>query len=112
MKPFHLLTAAATLSVITACSMQHSSDPFAPTPAMAKSAGKPLADLGKGHAIFMRQCSQCHDKRIPNEIPTGEWHKIVPGMAWNAGLSEEERTFVTDYVTAASKVKTTTPASE
>lgn len=107
MKPLYLLASAITLSIITACSLQHPNDPFAPTSAMAKSSGKPLADLGRGHAIFMRQCSQCHDKRIPNEIPTGEWHKIVPGMAWNAGLSEEERGYVTDYVVAASKLKNT-----
>lgn len=66
-----------------------------------------MADLGKGHGIYMRQCSQCHDKRIPTQIPTREWHKIVPGMAWNAGLSEEERRLVTDYIVAASQVQTT-----
>ena len=88
--------------------MQRTNDPFAPTAQMAKSADKPLADLGKGHGIFMRQCSQCHDKRIPNQIPTREWHKIVPGMAWNAGLSAEERRLVTDYIVAASKVEVAT----
>jgi mono/diheme cytochrome c family protein len=105
MKPLTLLFAATTLSVITACTVPNS-DPFAPTPALAKQSGIPLENLGKGHAIFMRQCTQCHEKRIPNEIPTKEWHTIVPGMAWNAGLSKEEEKLVTDYVVAASQIKT------
>ncbi|MGJ8671358.1 c-type cytochrome [Rubritalea sp.] len=107
MKPLTLLFAATTLSVITACTTtQQTDDPFAPTAALAKQSNIPIEDLGRGHAIFTRQCMQCHEKRIPNEIPTKEWHVIVPGMAWNAGLSKEEEKLVTDYVVAASQVKT------
>lgn len=106
MKLFTFFSAAVVLSALSACTLQKSNDPFSPTSQMAKSANKPIADLGKGYGIFMRQCSQCHDKRIPNQIPTKEWHKIVPGMAWNAGLSVEERRLVTDYIVAASKTKT------
>ena len=106
MKPIALISSALLLSFIVACTNGHSNDPFAPSPELAKLSGKPIEDLGKGHSIFMRQCMQCHEKRIPNEIPTEEWHVIVPGMAWNAGLSPEEERLVTDYVVAASKVKT------
>lgn len=107
----NLLLAATALSVITACSVQNN-DPFAPTPTLAAQSNIPLEDLGKGHAIFMRQCMQCHEKRIPNEIPTKEWHSIVPGMAWNAGLSKEEEKLVTDYVVAASKIQTEQPSAQ
>lgn len=104
MKTLILISSTIALSAITACTVQ-SDDPLAPSAEMAKTANKPIEDLGKGHAIFMRQCTQCHEQRIPNEIPTKEWHKIVPGMAWNAGLSQEEERLVTEYVVAASKVK-------
>lgn len=106
MKLSTLICSGIFLSIIVACTNTHSNDPFAPTPELAKLSGKPIEDLGKGHSIFMRQCMQCHEQRIPNEIPTKEWHVIVPGMAWNAGLSPEEERLVTDYVVAASKVKT------
>ncbi|MFC5051285.1 c-type cytochrome [Rubritalea spongiae] len=106
MKPLTTILAALTLSVITACSVHTNDDPLAPSPALAAQSNIPLEDLGRGHAIFMRQCTQCHEKRIPNEIPTDQWHVIVPGMAWNAGLSKEEEKLVTDYVIAASQVKT------
>jgi cytochrome c5 len=111
MKTLITITSAIALSAITACTVQQSNDPFAPNKAMAKTSGKPIEDLGKGHAIFKRQCTQCHEQRIPNEIPSKEWRHIVPGMAWNAGLSKEEEHLVTEYVLAASKVKTSPPVN-
>ena len=111
MKILVYIVAAIALSSITACTVQQSDDPFAPGESMAKASGQPIEDLGKGHAIFMRQCTQCHEKRIPNEIPSKEWRHIVPGMAWNAGLSKEEERLVTEYVLAASKVQTPATAN-
>ena len=75
-----------------------------PTAKMAAQSGYPIEDLGKGHAIFLRQCTQCHERMIPKEIPTNEWKHIVPGMAWSAGLSKEEERLVTEYIIAASRV--------
>lgn len=105
MKSLTLALVGISLSVIAACTTQRAADPFAPTAELAKLSGSSLEEIGEGHAIFMRHCSQCHEERIPNAIPTKEWHKIVPGMAWNAGLSKEEERLVTKYVVAASKVQ-------
>ncbi|WP_018970117.1 c-type cytochrome [Rubritalea marina] len=99
-----LLGLAALLS-LGACVSPQANDPLAPTEAMASESGYPIDDLGKGYAIFQRQCTQCHERRIPNEIPTKEWKHIVPGMAWSAGLSKEEERLVTEYIIAASRVK-------
>lgn len=93
------------LAVLAACSTIDTSDKFIPTAAMAQTSGTPLSDLQDGHAIFMVQCSQCHEQRIPNSLTSDEWHTVTPGMAWNAGLSKEERAKVTKYLVAASKVK-------
>lgn len=102
-KPF--APAAAVILLLGACTAHTLTDKFAPTPQLARSSGVSLSDLQDGHAIFMTQCSQCHEQRIPNAIPTEEWHKIVPGMAWNAGLSKEEQSKVEKYIFAASKVQ-------
>lgn len=72
---------------------------------MAKQSGVPLNELGEGYAVFLTQCSQCHEQRIPNYISADEWHVVVPGMAWNAGLSKKEESLVMKYLTAASKVE-------
>ena len=75
----------------------------APTQKMAIATQTDLKDLGEGHAIYMRQCSQCHEAKLPASIPSKSWHVIVPGMAWNAGLSEEEEKLVHTYIVATSK---------
>lgn len=99
------LASLAGFALVCACTATKPTDKFAPSSAMAKQSGIPLNELGEGHAIFLRQCSQCHEQRIPNYITADEWHVVVPGMAWNAGLSEKEESLVTKYLTAASKVK-------
>ncbi len=75
----------------------------APTKEMAAATNSDLAVIGEGHAIYMRQCSQCHEAELPSSIPSKEWHDIVPGMAWNAGLSKAEEDKVHSYIVAASE---------
>lgn len=74
-----------------------------PTQAMATATHSDLAEIGEGHAIYMRHCSQCHEPKLPSTIPTDVWHVIVPGMAWNAGLSATQEKQVTAYIKAASQ---------
>ena len=105
LRSFYVIALSAAVLSLNACLPQKNSDPLAPSAEMAAKSGYAIEDLGKGHAIFQRQCTQCHERRIPNEIPTNDWKHIVPGMAWSAGLSKEEERLVTDYIIAASKVK-------
>ena len=70
---------------------------------MAVATNSDLKEIGEGHAIYMRQCSQCHEAKLPATIPSEAWHVIVPGMAWNAGLSKAEEDKVHSYIMAASK---------
>lgn len=100
-----LIVLSSLTILLAACATKYTQDKFYPSPELAASSGTPLTELQEGHAIFMTQCSQCHEQRIPNKIPTAEWHKIVPGMAWNAGLSKQEESKVMKYIIAASKVK-------
>lgn len=94
----------AALVSFTACVNQDSEKKKNyPTAAMAKATHSNLSEIGEGHAIYMRHCSQCHEPKLPSSIPSKAWHVIVPGIAWNAGLSPAEEKQVTAYIEAAAK---------
>ena len=38
---------------------------------------------------------------LPHEVSEGDWHIVVPGMAWNAGISKDEEEAVLQYLLAA-----------
>jgi len=109
----YLLSSAAAL--IVACSTPASEsdtppkpksertsiDAPIPTRAMARRNKASYRDLGLGHAIYMRKCGECHLHKLPDEIDSDSWHGIVPGMAWNAGISAEEEKALLVYLQAA-----------
>lgn len=99
----HLSCGVATIAWVVACSQNLRKSNGSPTQKMADATQSDLSELGEGHAIFMRHCSQCHEAKIPETIPSKAWHVIVPGMAWNAGLSKTEEAKVHAYVMAASR---------
>jgi hypothetical protein len=74
-----------------------------PTPdaALAAQSGHSLEALQKGHAIYMIQCGRCHEPMIPSKVSDADWHIVVPGMAWNAGLSKADEAAVMKYIHAA-----------
>jgi len=74
-----------------------------PNAGMAKMAGKPINTLGKGYALSQVHCSQCHEFKMPKDMRVEEWHTIVPGMAWNAGLNKEDEQAVMSYLVAATE---------
>ena len=74
-----------------------------PNPEMASNAGRSLDQLGKGYALSQVHCSQCHEFKLPKDMRVEEWHTIVPGMAWNAGLNKEDEAAVMAYLVAATQ---------
>lgn len=74
-----------------------------PTEAMAASIGEPLDHIGMGHSLFHRKCLECHEPKIPNDPNAANWHPIMEGMAWNAGLSDAEERAVLSYLHAATR---------
>lgn len=40
---------------------------------------------------------------MPKDMRVKEWHMIVPGMAWNAGLKKEDENAVMVYLVAATQ---------
>ncbi len=75
--------------------------PPVPTATMAASSRTPMATLEKGHAVYLRHCGRCHEYEMPDEVSGPDWHIVVPGMAWNAGISAADETAVLRYVMAA-----------
>jgi cytochrome c5 len=75
----------------------------APLPSVEMSArsGKPLTTLQRGHAVYLAQCTRCHEAKLPETITHEDWHIVVPGMAWNAGISKADEKAVLAYLLAA-----------
>ena len=68
---------------------------------MAAKSGESLAVLQKGHAVYMSQCTRCHEPMMPSQVSKADWHIVTPGMAWNAGISEADEKALLKYILAA-----------
>lgn len=77
--------------------------PPLPDVSMAKKSGTPVETLGRGYSVYLTQCAQCHELKMPRDMRVEEWHTIVPGMAWNAGLNQTDEKAVVAYLVAATR---------
>lgn len=93
------IAAFLCLFALAAC-VQQKSAPI-PTAAMAAKSGEDLAVIQKGYGVYMAQCTRCHEPMMPSEVSKEDWHIVTPGMAWNAGISEQEEEAVLKYILAA-----------
>jgi cytochrome c5 len=78
-----------------------SKEPPVPTAAMAAASGIPLETLRQGHGVYLTQCGGCHELVPPNAVKTSDWHIVMPGMCWNAGLTKADEALAMKYVLAA-----------
>lgn len=74
-----------------------------PDAQLAQSSGRSLDELGRGYALAQVHCAQCHQFKLPKDMHVEEWHTIVPGMAWNAGLNKEDENAVLSYLVASTR---------
>lgn len=74
-----------------------------PDAAMATRSGVKHETLQQGHAVYLAQCGRCHQPILPDDVRKADWHVVVPGMAWNAGISEADENALTAYILAAKK---------
>jgi orotidine-5'-phosphate decarboxylase len=68
---------------------------------MARASGVELVKLTRGHEVYMSDCTRCHEAKMPSEVSGEDWHIVVPGMAWNASISEVDEEAVLAYILAA-----------
>lgn len=102
MKKIKWLAVPAAALGAFACAT-NSKAPPAPTAAMAAASGVPLEKLKQGHGVYLTQCGECHELIPPNSIETSDWHLVMPGMCWNAGLTKADEALALQYVLAAKR---------
>lgn len=74
-----------------------------PTAEMARRAGQPLEHIGMGYWVFQRKCLECHEARVPEDPTDKNFHPLMKGMVWNAGLTTQEVDGVLSYLQAAGR---------
>lgn len=74
-----------------------------PTAAMAARSGETLERIGVGYWVFQRKCLECHEARVPQDPSDEDWHPVMEGMMWNAGLDAREEGAVLAYLRAAAR---------
>lgn len=72
-----------------------------PDAAMATRSGIPAATLQRGHAVYVTHCIRCHEAVQPADVSREDWHVVVPGMSWNAGISAADEAALSAYIQAA-----------
>ncbi len=98
MKPLSLVGLGLVV-LLSACAGPK--QPLLPSVEMASRSGKPLTTLQRGHSVYLAQCTRCHEAKLPESISHEDWHVVVPGMAWNAGISKADEKAVLAYLLAA-----------
>lgn len=74
--------------------------PPAPDAAMARATGVSAGTLQQGRAVYMTDCTRCHEAKMPNDVSVDDWHVVLPGMAWNSGISAADEEAVEAYILA------------
>lgn len=103
-KAYTIALIGSVFALIAACTPAITDGGYGPMPdaEMARLSGRDLGQLQRGYQIYQRQCQQCHPKPLlPHEVTEGDWHIVVPGMAWNAGIDREDEEAVLQYLLAA-----------
>ncbi len=86
--------------LLAACTAGPDAAP-SPDAAMAARSGAEEAALKRGHAVYLAHCGRCHEHIMPKDVSRKDWHVVVPGMAWNAGISAADEEALTAYILAA-----------
>lgn len=95
----HLLFSAIACTLLAGCATPKQAP--LPTMAMATASGKPLETIQRGYSVYLLKCAECHEAMMPDDVTKEDWHVVVPGMAWNAGITPQEEAAVLDYILAA-----------
>lgn len=102
-KSFFFLLAAFLVAACAIQSNQNQVKAPIPSAAMAQRSGVKLEKLGEGYSLYIVHCAQCHELQMPKDMKNEEWHTILPGMAWNAGLKPDQEKTLLAYLLAATE---------
>ena len=104
MKQKHWLLSCSLL-MIGACVPKWEKIAPSITPAMVEKSGSSDATLQVGRATYIAHCGRCHEHQLPDSVSEADWHVVVPGMAWNASLSQTQEHAVRAYIIASQSRK-------
>jgi cytochrome c5 len=76
-----------------------------PSQEMAAKSKTPLKTLQRGHEVYMLNCGQCHEYKLPEKIDIEDWEDAMPKMIGHAGLERADEKAVLEYVKAVKVVK-------
>ncbi len=71
-----------------------------PHPAMAAKSGKALAQLQRGHEVYMLKCAECHAYKLPCNIDVGRWTAGCLKTQCSSDIGAAQVRAVVDYVAA------------
>ncbi|MFU2489202.1 molybdopterin-dependent oxidoreductase [Thauera sp. WH-1] len=71
---------------------------FGLTERAAKAKAAATAGMTPGEKLFYERCTLCHVPREPGDFTVKQWHGITESMFPRAGLTDEERKLVLDFL--------------
>lgn len=76
-----------------------------PSKEMAAKSKIPLKTLQRGHEVYMLNCGQCHNYKLPEKIDIEDWEDAMPKMIDHAGLESADEKAVLSYVRGVKAIK-------
>jgi hypothetical protein len=72
-----------------------------PTRRMAVMSGVDYETLGRGYSAYIKQCAQCHEYKLPDDLSRAEWHR----ENWNVGMEKKDGLALLQYLKAEIKTR-------
>jgi mono/diheme cytochrome c family protein len=69
-----------------------------PPPATSRTETSAADAPGRGHALFLAKCNQCHAYPQPTNYTATQWKRILVEMGRRASLTRGEREQVLQYI--------------
>ncbi|MEO8796022.1 MAG: hypothetical protein ABI390_11180 [Daejeonella sp.] len=94
-KAIYLLAIGSIIGIFAACS----SSLYKPT---LETAGSPerFQELNKGRALYIANCSSCHNLHKPSEYSETGWIKNLNDMQKKAEITDSEKKLILNYLTS------------
>ncbi len=94
-KLIHLVVIGSIIGVFAACSPTL----YKPTLETAGSAER-FQELSKGRALYISNCSSCHNLHKPDEYSENGWVKNLNEMQKKAEITDAEKKLILTYLTS------------
>jgi len=73
-----------------------------PTPTVEENQADSASDLAEGKSLYENNCAKCHSLYNPKDFSKESWKPILLDMQIKAGISDEQREKIYNYVVSGS----------